>query len=374
MNDTLNIEKLKNLSFTQLKEKVSNIRGQLPKEKRKIITYSKNFTLSLSNYCQNQCGYCFYNYKVPKLSGEGNVILLENEKMRMIIQKGLEFDCKEALLMSGERPDTFLEVQDALRTRNCNDYIEFIKDICTYVLDFNILPHTNIGVLTFEELKEIKSVNASMGLMLESTSLELFKKGGVHEHSPTKHPDFRIKHIKDAGKLKIPFTTGLLVGIGENFEERVKDLLLIKKIHDKYDHIQEVIIQNFQYKEGISYKPEKPILMKEVMKIVGIAKLIFLNDVAIQVPPNLIFGYEKEFIELGVNDFGGISPLTLDYINPESPWPNIIKLREKCEILGYKLKERLAVYDKYLDKEDFCPETIKSRINNINLNANDTIV
>ena len=267
MNEENQIKGFKDLTIKKLKERVKEIKAELPIEKRFTITYSRNFTLSLSNYCQNQCGYCFYNYKVPKLSGEGNVILLENEKMREKIRKGIEYDCKEALIMSGEHPDSFEEVKEELGSRNCHSYIVFVKDICNYVLDFNILPHTNIGILSFKELEELKPYNASMGLMLESTSLELFKKGGVHEFSPTKYPDIRIRHIKDAGRLKIPFTTGLLLGIGETFEDRVRDLLLIKRIHEQYGHIQEIILQNFEFKKGISYNPKKQLSLKEMLKI-----------------------------------------------------------------------------------------------------------
>ncbi len=365
MTEENQIKKFKDVSLNRLKERVKEIRQELVKEKRHIITYSRNFTLSLTNYCQNQCGYCFYNFRIPKLSGEGNVILLENDVMREIIRNGIKHDCKEALLMSGERPDTFEEVKKELEARSCHGFIEFVKDICTYVLDFNILPHTNIGILSYQELKELKPFNASMGLMLESTNLELFKKGGVHEFSPTKRPAIRIKHLEDAGKLKIPFTTGLLLGIGESLEDRVKDLLLIRKIHEQFGHIQEIILQNFEYKEGIPYVPQKQITIEEMLKTVGIAKILFHNEVAIQVPPNLITGHEKAFLEMGVNDFGGISPFTPDYINPEAPWPNLLDIKKTCERYGYVLKERLAIYDKFISKKEFCPETIKKRIDNI---------
>ncbi|MHA1804614.1 MAG: 7,8-didemethyl-8-hydroxy-5-deazariboflavin synthase subunit CofG [Promethearchaeota archaeon] len=374
MNFQEEIRYFKELSLRKLKKEIARIRGDLPPEKRKIITYSRNFTLSLSNYCQNQCGYCFYNFKVPKLSGEGNVVLLENEKMREIIQKGLEHDCKEALILSGDHPDSFKEVRDELTARHCHTFVEFVKDTCMYVLDFNILPHVNIGILTIEELKELKPYCASMGLMLESTSVELLKKGGVHEFSPSKHPKMRIEHIENAGKLKIPFTTGLLLGIGECFEDRVKDLLLIKKIHEDHRHIQEVILQNFEYKKGISYTPSKPLSMKDILRITGIARVIFQNEIAIQVPPNLIAGHEKDFIKLGINDFGGISPFDLDYINPEAPWPSISYLKKKCKQIGYELKERLPIYDKFINKKEFCTETIKQRIDNINLDVDYSII
>ena len=336
-------------------------------EDLKVITFSKNFTISLSNYCQNQCGYCFYNSKIPKLDGEGNVVLIENDEINDLIQNALRYDCKEALLMSGERPESFREVRDELKRRNCYEYSEFVIDICTNLLELNLLPHTNLGLLTFEELKQLKKYNASMGLMLESTSEKLLQKGGVHEFSIGKVPEKRIEHISNAGKLKIPFTTGLLLGIGEDWDDRINDLFLIRDLHRQYGHIQEVIIQNFVYKEGIPYKPVYPITINDILKTVGIAKLIFEDEIAVQVAPNLIAGYETDFIDIGVDDFGGISPLTQDYINPEKPWPQIEHLEKICLEKGYQLKERLPIYEKYIQNSEYCPESIKKRIDNIQL-------
>ncbi len=363
INNTLS--KFKSLSFKDIKEQVASIKAQLPEERRNIITYSRNFTLSLSNYCENQCGYCFFNYKIPKINGEGNIVVLDNERMVTLIQQALHYNCKEALLISGERPDNFSEVKEKLEQMGCSDFIEFVKDICTYLIDFNLLPHTNIGLLSYNEMRDLKNFNASMGLMLESTSPRLFQKDGVHEFSPGKNPEKRIEHIKNAGKLKIPFTTGLLLGIGETFEERIKDLILIKQIHEEYGHIQEVIIQNFVEKRNIPYKPSAPLDIKEMLKIAGIAKIIFENDISVQIPPNLVPGMEKDFIEMGIDDFGGISPFTEDLINPSQPWPQITRLESSCEKIGHKLIERLPIYEKFINKPDFCSETIKKKINNI---------
>ncbi|MFX0187221.1 MAG: 7,8-didemethyl-8-hydroxy-5-deazariboflavin synthase subunit CofG [Candidatus Hodarchaeota archaeon] len=365
MNKIIDINDFNSLSIKKLKEKVKEIKEQLPKEEKNIITFSKNFTISLSNYCQNFCGYCFYNYKVPKINSNENIILLNNDQLTKLIQKALRYNCKEALLMSGERPDSFEEVKKELDKRNCSDYIEFIKDICKKLLNLNLLPHVNIGLLTYEDLKDLKNCSASMGLMLESTSMELFKKGGVHEFSLGKLPQNRIRHIEDAGKLKIPFTTGLLLGIGETFENRVNDLYLIKKIHENYGHIQEVILQNFVYKKGIKYHPENTLSIEDLLKITGIAKVIFENEIAVQVPPNLISGFEKDFIEMGIDDFGGISPFTIDYINPNMPWPQIDDINQICKKLDYILKERLPIYNKFIKKSEFCALSIKKRIESL---------
>jgi FO synthase subunit 1 len=367
MNKHGEIKRFKKLRLTYLKEKAKEIKDQLPADEKRVITYSKNFTLSLSNYCVNQCAYCFYNFKIPKIDSEDNVILLNNAKIDSLTQKALQYDCKEALIMSGERPGSFPEVQFELENRNYINFIEFVKDICKNLLNYNILPHTNLGYLTYEELERLKPYNASMGLMLESSSMKLFEKDEVHEFSPGKLPKQRTEHITNAGKLKIPYTTGLLLGIGENIEDIIGDLFLIKEINDKYEHIQEVIIQNFISKHYIPYRPKKLISVGEMLKVVGIARVIFENDIAIQIPPNLIAGFEREFIDMGIDDFGGISPITLDYINPENEWPQIDYLSKICKEKGYELKERLPIYNKFIKKEGFCPENIKKVIYNINL-------
>ncbi|MHA1979737.1 MAG: 7,8-didemethyl-8-hydroxy-5-deazariboflavin synthase subunit CofG [Promethearchaeota archaeon] len=343
------ILKYKGLSFKKLKLMVKEVRNQLPLEEQNLISFSKNFTLSLSNYCQNQCGYCYYNHHIPKSGKDDNIALIKSKEIKNLISKGIKYHCKEALLMSGENPGKFEIVQKKLKERNFERFIDFIVYISLLLLDNDILPHTNIGVLPYEDLKELKKYNASMGLMLESTSQKLNQQGGVHEHSPSKAPSIRINHIKNAGKLKIPFTTGLLIGIGESFEDRVNALFTIKDIHLEFGHIQEVIVQNFVYKKGIPYLPDKHLMIEELLRITGIARLVFGNEIPIQVPPNLIKGYEKDFLDLGIDDFGGISPLTLDYINPSQPWPNIEELHQICSKNGFHLKERLPIYDKFIN-------------------------
>jgi len=363
------VEELENLTIKRLKEKIESIKTELPKEEQKVITFSKNFTLSLSNYCQNQCGYCFYNQSIPKEDKEHNTVLIIEDEINHLNQTAVRCGCTEALLMSGEAPDNFKVVQKELKKRDYSDFFQFVRNLSERLLNLSLLPHTNIGVLSFAQLKSLKEFNASMGLMIESTCESLSNSGGVHENSPSKTPENRIRHIVNAGKLKIPFTTGLLLGIGEKFQDRVNDLLLIKELHHKYGHIQEVIIQNFTEKRGIQYRPKKPITIEETLKTAGIAKLILGNEIAIQVPPNLIQNYEKKALEMGVDDFGGISPFTLDYINPNHTWPKIEYLEKICESNGFELKERLPIYKKYINKKGFCSESIKKAINNINQNV-----
>ncbi|TFG03966.1 MAG: 7,8-didemethyl-8-hydroxy-5-deazariboflavin synthase subunit CofG [Promethearchaeota archaeon] len=360
------IKELKSLSLRKIRQEVYNIRKELNKEHNKIITYSKNFTISLSNYCRNQCGYCFYNHRVPKDHISENIILISNSDLESLIIKAKKYNCKEALLMSGEEPEQFQIVRDYLKKRGFKSYIDFLIEISNILLDNRLLPHTNIGIIDFEHLRALKSVNASMGLMLESTCEKLSMQGGVHEFSPGKLPKKRIEFIENAGKLKIPFTTGLLLGIGEDENDRIKDLFLIYELHKKYGHIQEIIIQNYREKHNIQYHPRNPISIKEILKTIGIAKLIMGNDIEIQVPPNLLKGYEKEAISMGISDFGGISPITIDYINPYHPWPQVEYLTKICKKEGYELKERLPIYEKFIKKDGFCSEKIRSIIKKVN--------
>ncbi|MBD3216431.1 MAG: 7,8-didemethyl-8-hydroxy-5-deazariboflavin synthase subunit CofG [Candidatus Lokiarchaeota archaeon] len=359
MTKALRIKDLLELTLTEIQDRVLKIRSELKPKHRHIITYSKNYTLSLSNYCQNQCGYCYYNYLVPKNSVEKNTILLSEEEIEAKTEIALKYGCKEALIISGEKPDTFPVVHERLREYGFRKYIDYVQYICKYLLKQDMLPHVNIGLLNYEEMNLLKKCVASMGLMLESTRKDLCTEGGVHEKSPGKKAKKRIKHIKDSGKLKIPFTTGLLLGIGETMEDRIDDLFLIKEINKKYGHIQEVIIQNFMKKPHIPYQPSKMISIKEMLRVVGIAKIIFQNEIALQVPPNLISGYQKDFLKTGIDDFGGISPITIDYINPEERWPQISRLAKICKKNGFILQERLPIYEKYIDDESFCPNNIQ---------------
>ncbi len=363
------IKKYKGFSLRKIRESVAEIRKDATLEQRGVITYSRNFTLSLSNYCQNNCMYCYYNHTIPKDDSEPNVILLPTKSIKSFINRAKSYFCKEALIMSGEHPDKFSEVQNELERRNFTNYLSFVEEVCETLIKENLFPHINIGVLEIEELRQLKEKVASMGLMLESTCEDLTEIGGVHENSPTKSPEIRLQYIENAGKLKIPFTTGLLLGIGEKFEDRIKDLVTIRELHDKYDHIQEVIIQNFTPKDTIPYQPKHPITIKDMLKVAGLARILFNNEISVQVPPNLIQGYEVDFIKVGVSDFGGISPFTKDYINPNEHWPQINYLSLICNQAGFTLTERLPIYDKYIQKEEFCPKIIKKIIDNIQINA-----
>ncbi|MBZ9571441.1 7,8-didemethyl-8-hydroxy-5-deazariboflavin synthase subunit CofG [Methanobrevibacter sp. TMH8] len=329
------------------------------KRENNFITYSKNIFIPLTEICRNSCGYCTFK----KESNDPEAIILKNKKDIIDELKFSEqYDCKEALFTFGEQADEKEIVKSALMEKGFSSMVEYHYDICQTTLDqTDLLPHTNAGVLSYEDMKTLKEVNVSMGMMLENSSPRL-RLMEAHKNSPGKDPNLRIKTIADAGKLKIPFTTGILIGIGETKEEIADSLLTIKNLHDKYGHIQEIIIQNFRSKPGIPMEnnPEPSIL--DMIRTVSVAKLLF-SDVSIQVPPNLNHETNQIFLLCGADDWGGISPVSKDYVNPEAPWPEIEYMDNLTRDTGLDLKERLAIYDKYINNdflnEDILNKTIK---------------
>jgi len=214
------------------------------------------------------------------------------------------------------------------------------------------LPHTNAGLLTRSEMQRLKKVNVSMGLMLENISPRLREKGQAHAAAPDKEPALRIQMLEEAGQLQIPFTTGLLVGIGETAQEQVETLLEIDRIHRRYGHLQEVIVQTFRSKPDIVMRDHLEMEDWELARLVAVARLL-LPDMNLQAPPNLTPAAHRLLIRAGINDWGGISPVTMDFINPEAPWPHIEDLRQSCEAEGFSLRPRLPIYPEYLEREGF---------------------
>ncbi len=330
--------------------------------KDSTVTYSKNIFLPLTNICRNECGYCIYRRSPESFDA---TILMETAEVMNVLEVADKYACHEALFTFGEGADEFPEVSHALDKQGFSSMVDYLYYLCSETLDnTNLLPHSNPGIVKKKDLKLLREVNASMGLMLESSSSRLMETI-VHSKSPGKDPKLRIKTIEDAGKLKIPFTTGLLIGIGETVEERADSLLEIRKLHNKYGHIQEIIIQNFKPKPGIPMeKQEEPSLM-EMLKMVAVTKLLF-PDVSVQVPPNLNIPSAQMFLLAGADDWGGVSPLTKDYVNPEAPWPELSKLKDLTEEIGFQFQERLPVYPKYITDE-FLSVRIIEKINSINI-------
>ena len=336
-NEALDFLKLN--SINSILEKLEGINTQ---NSSKTITFSKNAFIPVCNWCRNVCGYCTFRNE--------NFKLLKMDEMKEILTKANAFGCREALFTFGENVDENEKVKEELKKMGYYGILEYLYEISAWCLEnTNLLPHTNCGILSYDELEYLREVNASMGLMLENSSARLCSTI-AHEKSPGKDPNLRIEMIENAGKLKIPFTTGILIGIGETFEERVNSIFEIKRIHEKYGHIQEVIVQNFRSKPLIpmeNYKEPSPI---EMFKMIILSKLI-LEGISIQVPPNLNRETGQLFLMAGIDDWGGVSPLTKDFVNPEAPWPDIEELNSFSKELGFELKERLPVYEKYISKE-----------------------
>jgi 7,8-didemethyl-8-hydroxy-5-deazariboflavin synthase CofG subunit len=236
--------------------------------------------------------------------------------------------------------------------------------MCEMIVDkTNLLPHSNPGILSREELASLKKVNASMGLMLENSSTRLCGEGEPHQYSPGKNPRLRLETIEEAGRLKIPFTTGLLIGIGENPEELVNSLFNLKRLHDRYNHIQELIIQNFRAQPQTPMENSAEPTMIDVMKTVAVARIIFQGRTNIQTPPNLVPGDYREILRAGINDWGGISNITNDLVNPQEPWPRIETLRNVTVEAGFQLKMRLPIYPEYIRRiPGYLPKTLEDKI------------
>jgi FO synthase len=267
-------------------------------------------------------------------------------------RRGAELGCKEALMCLGDQPEVaFKEYRETLATLGVRTTIEYVGRACEIALAEGLLPHTNAGLMTFDEMRALRPLNVSMGLMLESISPRLRARGGVHQAAPDKDPALRMKLIDEAGALRIPFTTGILLGIGENPAERALSLTAIRDTHERHGHIQEVIIQNFRAKPEIAMADAPEPDAYDMARAIATARLVLGSAMNVQAPPNLSPRQIELFLNAGINDWGGISPLSKDYVNPEAPWPHLERLGEQCARAGFKLGERLAIYNEYINDE-----------------------
>ncbi len=328
--------------------------------KGKKISFSKKVFIPLTNLCRNACKYCGFR----KNPSDPNSGFLSPNQVLEIAKQGEKAGCNEALFTLGEKPEEkYSEAKNQLKKLGFSTTIEYLWEMCKLVLEkTGLLPHTNPGILTMDELKFLREVNVSMGLMLENVSERLCWKDGPHEFSPGKNPKLRLKTIMDAGKLKIAFTTGILLGIGETEKEIIDSLDILRKIHENYGHIQEIIIQPFKAKKGTLMENHPEPSLKKLLQTIAVAR-IFLGRMNLQVPPNLTKQYLEVLPYSGINDWGGVSPVTLDYINPEESWPKIVELKNVTENCGFILKERLPIYPEYVSqKPEFIPESLKNLV------------
>jgi len=315
------------------------------REDNKVVTYSRKVFINLINLCKDSCSYCTYK-KEPT---NPEAVMLNPSQAIAIAKLGRKARCTEALIVTGERPETrYSEAKRWLTLLGHRNLSELLADLSEKIISqTGMLPHTNAGSLTKKEMSMLRSTNASLGMMLENSSYRLTEKGQAHEKAPSKNPKVRLRSLISAGELNFPITTGLLVGIDESFSEIIESLLLINNINKKYGHIQEVIMQNFIPKKGTMMEYAKSPSYPYFLRCIAAARII-LQDISLQVPPNLSPNVYSNYLDAGINDWGGISPITPDHVNPESPWPTIENVGVVTREKGFVLRARLPVYPKYI--------------------------
>jgi len=327
--------------------------------KGNVVTFSKKVFIPLTTLCRDYCGYCTFR----KDPGEPGAHFMTAEEVLALAEQGRRAGCKEALFSLGDQPERiFPEAREFLRRQGFTRTLDYLAAMCELVLDrVGLLPHANPGVMDRAILERLKNSNASVGLMLENVSPRLMRDGLAHAKAPDKVPALRLRTIEEAGKLSIAFTTGILIGIGETSEERIDSLFAIRALHEKYAHIQEAIVQNFRAKPDIPMATHPEPSLDEMLRTLAIARLILGADMNIQAPPNLSYGDFPRLLEAGINDWGGISPVTKDFINPEAAWPQIARLKSETESRGFVLRERLAIYPEFLAREKFLSAAVRAK-------------
>jgi FO synthase len=329
--------------------------------KGNVITYSKKVFIPLTTLCRDYCSYCTFR----KDPGQPGAHFMTPDEVLALAERGRQAGCKEALFSLGDQPERiFPEAREFLRTQGFTRTLDYLAAMCELVLDkTGLLPHANPGVMDRAALVRLKDSNASVGLMLENASPRLMRDGLPHANAPDKVPALRLRTIEEAGKLSIAFTTGILIGIGETMEERIDSLLAIRTLHEKYGHIQEVIIQNFRAKLEIPMAAHPEPSLDDTLRTIALARLILGQQVNIQAPPNLSYDDFPRLLEAGINDWGGISPITKDFINPEAGWPQIARLKAETERRSFVLRERLALYPEFFEREEFLSPRVREKAN-----------
>lgn len=323
------------------------------------VTYSRKVFIPLTNLCRDYCGYCTFR----RDPGQPGAHTMTPDEVMEVVRAGERLGCTEALFSLGDKPELlFAEMRDTLRRLGYKSTLHYLEAMCEQVLrESSLLPHPNPGLMSAEWLQRLARVAPSVGLMLETTSARLLARGAAHDNAPDKEPAKRLRVIEDAGRQQIPFTTGILIGIGETVEERVDALLAIRELHEKYGHIQEVIIQNFRAKPAtpMAHWPEPD--RADMLRTLAVARLL-MPEMNLQAPPNLSDPHYADLLDAGINDWGGVSPLTPDYINPEKPWPHLEELRKRTEAKGFALKQRLPVYPEFMTQAAAHSEGLAQRL------------
>lgn len=329
--------------------------------KGKTITFSPKVFIPLTHLCRDYCGYCTFRVDPEQATR----LYMSPDEVLEVAQIAENMGCTEALFTLGERPEQrYPEAKDWLNRMGYKTTLEYLTQMCKLVIEeTQLLPHANPGTMSSREIESLKDYNPSMGLMLESTSSNLYANGGPHEFAPSKRPRVRLRTIEIAGELGVPFTTGILIGIGETLEDRIESLLAIRNIHEKHGHVQEVIIQNFRSKPRTPMEKAPDATEIDLLWTIAAARLILGAKANIQVPPNLSSANYESFLDAGINDWGGVSPLTIDYVNPEAPWPLLTDLRDRTRSKGFDLRPRLSVYPEYFIGTDYyLPIAVKDKV------------
>jgi 7,8-didemethyl-8-hydroxy-5-deazariboflavin synthase CofG subunit len=326
----------------------------------RVVTFSAKVFVPLTTLCRDYCGYCTFR----RDPGEPGAHTLTPEEVVALVQAGARLGAKEALFSLGDKPEArFPEHREFLRRHGHRTTLSYLRAMCVLTLgESSLLPHANPGVMGERDLAALREVNVSMGIMLENVADRLLAPGLAHDNAPDKVPLRRLRTIGLAGKLGIPFTTGILIGIGESPRERVDALVAIRDLHERWGHIQEVIIQNVRAKPGIPMRDAPEPTLDDLLRTLAVARLLLGPDVNIQAPPNLTPGVYPRLLAAGLNDWGGVSPLTPDHINPEKPWPGLRALRDATEAQGFDFRERLAIYPEYATRVEFLDERLRPRV------------
>jgi 7,8-didemethyl-8-hydroxy-5-deazariboflavin synthase CofG subunit len=322
-----------------------------------VVTVSRNVFIPLTNLCRDRCAYCTFA-KPPDSPEAKNYDLDEVDEL---VLGGLRTGCIEALFCLGDKPEVaYRSHRDWLSARGYRSTADHLVRACQRAFEGGLLPHTNAGILSVEDMTRLRPWNASMGLMLETTSQRLRGRGMAHYYAPDKDPAVRLRMHAEAGELRIPFTSGLLLGIGENASERLDTLFAIRELSDRHGHIQEVIVQPFHPKPGTRMRAASSLSDEVVAAWVAMTRLVMGPEMNVQAPPNLAPRVLELLLRSGLNDWGGVSPVTLDFINPEAPWPTLAELRERTGAAGQRLRERLPVYpDWVLERPEFFDPRIR---------------
>ena len=328
--------------------------------KGRSVSYSRKVFIPLTHLCRDYCGYC--TFRSDPQAGVQPYMLPED--VLAIAEAGRRAGCKEALFSLGDQPElVFPEAKEFLKKLGFNRTLEYLAAMSELVLDkTGLLPHSNPGLMGTEDLRRLRETNVSVGLMLESASPRLGRPGGAHWKAPDKVPSLRIRTIENAGQLSMAFTTGILIGIGETSEERVDALLAIDSANKKYGHIQEVIVQPFRAKLDIRMAQAPEPSKQDLERTIAVARLILGGRMNIQSPPNLLSENYPDLLKAGINDWGGISPVTRDFINPEAAWPQISSLAARSADAGFDLRERLAIYPEFSSRPEFVNSRLQSHV------------